>query len=355
MAMIVSTSDSLQQKAAYHLVRRAQAGIAGYRHFEDGDLAKYMERTAFHDMAAKLADHYFHRSRGLAIYNQVQDIFIAHLIVAPIIQRLPLSYKYDWHRGHLLSWFRCKANGRVRQFHFGSRCIERSYLPDSAQHALDQVGIHDAVFVESLLDLYRRHAGGVTLKDKLANQLFDPALLAVLKNGNELRFGNRLFRLERNPFEGSIDLRYCWAKVLEFSIHSEEHNGGRHLKIILSDGMTAGFREQIKRILDLSSAPDYKLNLIMDRIRDFLELARWARSAEPQIKELRRWLNDKVRTLSGTLPEARNLGNLMLNLWYQRAEHRLFVKSPSFFFDPKEIDEKTFLVFFSPYREVSYE
>jgi hypothetical protein len=352
MATITNSVEKFQKKAAYHLVRRSQANIATYLHFGTGDLEKYLERDSFLILSKKLANHYFHRSKGLAIHEQVKDIYLAHLIMAPILQRLPLSFKYDWHRGHLLSWFRRGANGRIRRFHFASRIITRSYKPDDLYVGLEQLGIHDAVFSEFLLDIYRRHAGGTALKDHLAHQLFDPILLAGVKEGYELRFGNCLYRLEKSPFEGSSDLRISWEQVLEFEINSEEHQGGRHLDILLTDDTVAKFRSSIKGIFELSSTPQYKAKLIDNCIRDFVEHARWARSAKPQIEELQRWLRDKLRRLSGTRPECKHLGNLLLNLWLQRVDYQLYLKALNFFLNPKTISEKTYLTFFSPYREV---
>jgi len=351
--MLKSKNDTFVKKAAYHLVRRAQASIAAYQNFGNGDLSKFLERDSFLYMAERLADHYFYRSKGLVIHGQVKELYLAHLIMAAIIQRLPLSAKYDWHRGHLLSWFRCHANERRKHYHFSVRTITRNYQPDELRDGLVRLGIHDAAFVAFMMDIYRRHAGGTALKDKLAHQLFDPILLHGNKMGHELRFGNCLFKLEKRPFDGSSDLRSCWVSLLNYSVHSEEHQGsGRHLEIVLSDGTINNFRERVKQALELSASTEYKVQLLEHRIRDFVEHARWARSAEPQAEELRRWLNDKLRPLAGTLPAAKPLASLVLNLWYQRADHQLYLKAPSFFFDPKQIDEKTYTSFFSPYREV---
>ena len=248
--MLTNSRDTFNKNAAYHLVRRAQASIAGYQNFGNGDLAKFLERDSFLHMAEKLADHYFHRSRGLVIHEQVKDLYLAHLIMAAIIQRLPLSSKYDWHLGHLLSWFRCHANERRKHYHFSVRVITRNYQPDELQAGLLRLGIHDAAFVAFMMDIYRRHAGGTALKDKLAHQLFDPILLHDNKMGHELRFGNCFFRLEKRPFKGSCDLRSCWVPLLNYSVHSEEHQGvGRHLEIILSDEAVSGFRENVKHAL----------------------------------------------------------------------------------------------------------
>jgi hypothetical protein len=353
MATIRAKTVAISDKTTYHLVRRAQAGIAGYLHFDQGDLAKYLERESFISFAGKLADHYFHRSKGLVIHHQVKELFLVHLIMAPIIQRLPLSAKYDWHRGHLLSWCRIKANGRERRFHFGHRIIDRDYRPEALSAGLERMGIHDPPFVEFALDIYRRHAGGTALKDQLAHQMFDPIILSGMREGYELRFANHLYRLEKEPFEASIDLRNSWGTFLEYDIRSIQHQGGRHLEIVLSRETLARFRENVKGILDSSAPPQHKCRLLENRIRDFVEIARWARSARPQIEELKGWLADRIRPLSGTFPEARHLSIMLVNLWFQRGEHRLFMKAPNLFLDPGKIDERIYIVFFSPFREVT--
>ena len=68
---------------------------------------------------------------------------------AALLQRLPLSAKNDWHRGHLVSWFRCNCNGRRRRYHFRVREIARDYQPDLLAANLWQCGIHDAAIFKS--------------------------------------------------------------------------------------------------------------------------------------------------------------------------------------------------------------
>lgn len=353
MATIRNRDDARGDGAAYPLVRRAQAAIAGYRHFGDGDLCRYLERDSFRVMATRLTDHFFHRSVGLALYEQVCAIYLCLLVMASILQRLPLSAKFDWHRGHMVSFFRMNAGGRIKRYHVATRTVERSYRPDELRANLGLLGIHDAGMVAVLLDLYRRHAGGLTLKDQLAHQLFDPILMMTSKEGFELRHGNRFHRIEKSPFAGSVDLRREPATVLDYRIMSHEHSGGRHLEIMIADHVLGAFRQNVKGILGSSAPPARKVMLVDGRVRDFVESARWARSAKGQVDELRRWLGDKLRPLSGTMPEVRHVANLLPTLWCQRAEHRLFFKAPNFFLDPKIVDEKTYRTFFSPYREVS--
>ena len=351
MATISTKAAVLADNTAYHLVRRAQAKIACYQHFGNGDLAQYLERDSFTTVATKQADHYFNKSKELQINTQVVDIYTVLLIMAPILQRLPLSYKYDWHRGHLLSFVRTNTSGRVGRFHAGTRVVKRAYQPDKLSANLEALGIHDAAMVEVLLDLYRKHCGGTALKERLAHQLFDPILLSSEKQGHELRFGNQLLRLEKQSFDGSVDMRHASVTLLDYSLHLVEHKGGYGLDILISDACITAFREHINRIMNAAASPEFKHVSVKNRISDLVERTRSARSAKPQVLELKRWLANRVRKLAGTSQEAKLLPEFLVNLWLQRVDHTLYLKSPSFFFNPDQHDEKIFTSFFSPYRE----
>lgn len=352
MPTIELSSKSTIDRTAFSLVRRAQASIAPFLHFGTGDLEKYLERDSFQIIATRLADHYFHRSNKLVIYTQVVELYHLLLIMAPILQRLPFSCRFDWHRGHVLGHFRHNASGRIGRFHIASREVVRAYQPDLLAANLEAIGIHDSGMVEVLLNLYRRHAGGKALKDLLAHQLFDPILMSSQKEGYELRHGNRLLRLEKTAFDGSVDLRKQDFTVLDFCIRSVDHRGGRHLEITISEECLSGFRQRIKSVIESPAPPEYKLTIIENRLRDFVERTRPARSALAQIQELKIWLSKKLRGLAGTSRAATLLPNLLVNLWLQRVDSHLYLKSPTFFLDASAIEEKTYLKFFSPYREV---
>lgn len=351
MASISFSGKRLADNTAYHLVRRAQASIASYQHFRDGDLSQYLERESFMTVAAKLTDKFFHKSGGLQFEAQVRELYVVLQIMAPILQRLPLSFKFDWHCGHLLSFVRTHASGRIRRHHVAIRQVERSYQPVLLAANLEAIGIHDATMTEVLQDLYRRHCGGTTLQHRLAHQLFDPIILASAKCGHELRFGNQLLRIEKSPFDGSTDLRREPINVLDYSLCSVEHPGGYHLEIKVAESCINDFKQHIERIMDAAASPDHKVSLLRNRINDFVERTRSARSGKAQMLELKRWLANKVRRLSGTAQDARLLSELLINQWLQRVDPRLYIKAPNFFFDHKQHDESVYTTFFSPYRE----
>jgi len=351
MVMIASNAESMLDRTAYHLVRRGQAAIANYQQFNTGDLLKYLEREAFLIVAERLAHKYFHKSTGLTLHNNVVELYQALLVMAPLLQRLPLSFKIDWHRGHLLGFIRTHVNGKAGRFHAAIREVERQYQPTKLAASLEALGIHDADFVAVLQDLYRRHCGGTTLQHRLANQLFDPVLLHGDRQWFELRYGNKFLRLEKQAFEGSVDLRHQSLEVLDYSINSVQHNGGYHLSIDISESCLSAFRLSMKRILESKASPEYKLGAIEVKVQDFVERTRSARSALQQVKELKIWLANKLRGLAGNAPEARLLPHRMLILWSQRVDGDLYLKRPNFFLDPKDTDEKTYMKFFTPYRE----
>ena len=42
----------------------------------------------------------------MAILALVHELYVVSLILAPVLQRLPLSFRFDCHLGHLLAFFR---------------------------------------------------------------------------------------------------------------------------------------------------------------------------------------------------------------------------------------------------------
>lgn len=352
MAMIKSSSADISARTAYHQVRRAQGLIASYRNFQAGDLAQYLERDTFNQMADRLSSHYFLRSKGLLIFEQVKELYLSLLVLAPVLQRLPLSYKFDWHRGHLLSFLRIQSGGRIGRHHVAVRHVERIYAPDQLATNMAELGIHDAVMTAVVRDIYRRHACGKTLKDKLANQLFDPMLMIKERYGFEFRFANQLIRMEKEPFAGSTDLRRDRLTLLDFEVKSVVHRGRRALEILVSDDYVRQFRTQVDSILNSRSDPEYKLLVVDNIMRDFIERTRSARSGLNQMQELKVWLTNSLRRLSATLPAAKELPNRFINLWLQRVDSRLHLKKPNFFLDPYDVPENTYRTFFSPFREV---
>lgn len=351
MAETRSTTNAMLERTAYTLVRRAQAAIAGYRHFGPGDFCRFLERPAFEAVAAKLAAKYFHRSTNLALYQAVINLYVLYLIVAPVLQRVPYSSKLDWHAGHVLSWFRRYCAGRPARVHVAVKEVARSYAPDTLLSNLEALGLHDGEFNALLLDQFRRGYGEPTVQGRLLNTLFDPVLMLSEREGFALRLGNRFFRAEKEPFPGSCDLRKHFLPVGNYRIGVKGHGGGQHLEIRINEERLHAFRHAIKEVLKGKAEPAFKYRLVREEIRDFVEKTRFARSAEDQVVELKQWLQTKLRSLSGTDRKFKELPDLLVKSWFDRGDHRLYLSRPNFFLDHSSVPEEVFLTFFSPYRE----
>jgi hypothetical protein len=353
MPKIVSKALILAENITFNLLRRAQAAIAGYLNYGNGDLSKYLEREPFADTAEACARHFFPKSHGMVAFPQIIELMLTLLIMAPVLQRLPLSFRFDWHSGHLVSWFRVHCSGRRQRFYFACREVPRQFDPDKLHRNLARLHIHDEPFIEHLADLYRRHYGGTTLKAALAHQLFDPIMLLEERQGYELRYGTKFYRLEQQSFSGSIDIRREPAAVGCFQLQSRMQNSRHFLEVSLNQDCIGTFRKRTQGIIGSKTSPDFKIEQLESVIREFVEDTRHARSAFPQVQELRHWMRGKTRSLSGTKREAAELPYLLQEMWACRVDHRLFLKKPNFFLDPGEIkDQAVYRTFFSPYREV---
>lgn len=351
MAETRSTTDAMLERTAYTLVRRAQAAIAGYRHFGPGDLCRFLERPAFEAVATRLAAKYFHRSTNLALYQAVINLYVIYLIVAPLLQRVPYSSKLDWHPGHVLSWFRRYCAGRPGRVHVAVNEVPRIFAPDTLLANLEALGLHDGEFNALLLDQFRRGYGQPTVQGRLLNTLFDPLMMLAGREGFALRLGNRYFRAEKAPFPGSSDLRKSFLAVGNYRVGVRNHASGQHLEICISDERLHAFRQAVKEILKGKAEPAFKHRLVREEIRDFVEKTRFARSAETQVVELKHWLQTKLRSLSGTVKKFKELPDFLVKSWFDRGDHRFYLSRPNFFLDHSTVPEEVFLTFFSPYRE----
>lgn len=354
MASIRLSCEAMSHTMAYSQVRRAQAAIADFHHFGDGDLSRYLGRPAFEEMAGRLAQKFFHHSKELAMFNHVQELFMLFLVMAPIFQRSPYSTKLDWHTGHVLGWFRTYCAGPPHRVFAAIREVPRQFDPDKLTANLTALGVRDGEFIALLIDHYRRSYGESTVRGRLANALFDPIMLFGDRQGFELRVANRLYRVEKGPFTGSVDLRKTDLKVGDYLVKvasNDKGKSGSHLEIDMTDDVMKTFRTAVKNIVGGNANPSYKLHLIRREIIDFTERVRFARSAQPEMMELKHWLASKVRGLAGNIREFNGLPNELMYQWHQRLDSRLHLSHPNFFLDPKTVTEEVYMTFFSPYRE----
>jgi hypothetical protein len=169
--------------------------------------------------------------------------------------------------------------------------------------------------------------------------------------GNYIRIGNNFLRLEKEAHDGSVDIREQDALVWDYRIRYRTVADIGHVNILLSEECMKSFREQIKSILRANASPAYKVILTEKIIRGFVDSARYARAALLQILEMKRWLQQKLRRLSGTEKNARMLPEKLLKLYQERLARSFYSNKPNFFWNPTRVPEEIFLNFFSPYRE----
>jgi len=352
MAVINSLSTKLEQNTAYYQLRRSQARIASFLHFRTGSLSRYLKSTSFKLMANRLAEKYFHLSQGAAMYESIVELYMILLIIAPILQRIPLSMRFDWHTGHVLSVFRADCSRRRNRIFYACREIPREYAPETLSANLQRLGIHDAIMVKWLHKLYDRHTGGKGLQHTLANQLFDPIMLLHVMTGRELRVGNRLHRLEKTEFQECVDIRRSPAAVFDYLVLCVDDAKGRHTDIKLSDAAISRFKYRVTNILAQSNSPAFKEQLITSAIDDFSMRSRWARSSLEQILGLKSWLAGKLTALSATQADVRRLPDILVNTFLMQVDTKLYFKAPNFFLNRDSVIEKAYFNIFTPYREV---
>jgi len=93
------SGGNIAGNASYHLVRRAQARVAGQQHFTEDELYDIRERDSFLNIARICRDKYFHHSEGLQVSDHISELYIDVLVMAPILHKISHSMKFDWSKG----------------------------------------------------------------------------------------------------------------------------------------------------------------------------------------------------------------------------------------------------------------
>lgn len=344
-------TGTIAGNAAYFLMRRGQAVITQRLHFSEGELCAYRDRDSFQAIAKIATAKYFHQSTG-ELLPVICDLYTDYMVTAPIIQRLPYTFRVDWTRGHVLSWIRANCNDNIKRYYFSAATYPRTFDPDLLRRNLDVLGVHDSQYIEVLTEQYKRHYGGACLRSDLAHRLFDPILLLNQEEGFRLRVGNSLYRLEKTPFPGCTDLRVKQAKVLgSFRIRHITKKGGTYLEIILTHDAIDKFKQTVCSILDSSASPRHKVYVINDKISDFMETLRFARSAWQQALDLQNWLVCKMRPLYGALKDVKRREKGLRGEYTDKRQDSLFLPRPNFFWNPRDVELSDYLRYMSPYRE----
>lgn len=370
----------------YLRLRYMLAGIARCLKFFDKDLMEVTTSAPCRAVAARAVEHFFHKSRTSAIYADMTLMFQCLITIAPILQRQLNSVGFDWHAGTILTWFRVNTAAHVGRFYLG--CTEHPRIPDPLQlrQNLQFLNIHDSRFADTLEMLCRAYYGRPSVTGKLANTLFDPIMLCQLGSRNTLRVGNRIFRLEKQSFPGSIDLRKDSAVILSYRVQRQEftenipltkqerkqpRNRNRKTKpvlrcmlnITIDEKHISQFKAFVNTVVHSGLSLKYKIVILDRRIGAFSYSIRYARNGFEQMLSLSRWLQYRLAPLRAEAegkarkkPDPlydllRRLPDILLNKFMMNGDYRRYYRRPNYFYDPTEHDELTFIRFLSPYRE----
>ena len=363
------------------------AGIARCLRFYDRDLMEVAQSAPCRAVAYRAAEHYFHKSRLSGIYGDMVLMFQCLFTMSPILQRQHNSMGFDWHTGNILTWFRVNTSMNVGRFYFS--CEEHARVPDPLllHKNLSHLNINDNKFSDTLEMLFRAYFGRHSVSGMLANTLFDPIMLCQLGDQNTLRVGNRLFRLEKRPFEGCIDLRKQSAVVLSYRIYRNEWketvsisrveqqpSGKKHrlktktvprrkLDISIDEQHITDFKQFVKMVLKSGLSVKYKIAVLDRRVGAFMYSVRHARDGFDQVVNLKRWLRHRLEPLCAQADQKakkrpdklyaliHHLPDIMVTKFTNQADYKRYYRRPNFFYDPHAHDETTFIGFFSPYRE----
>lgn len=369
MAKILPSVSSIEGNAAFMRLRLLLAFVAKCLVFYPGELFKVMQSRQCEIIAHRLVEHYFHRSRLLAIYQDMVLMYQALLTMAPILQRQKYSMGIDWTRANVLTWFRENTAANRAKCYFG--CFEAPRVTDPLllRANLEYLGIKDSKFIEVLEPLFRCYYGRSSVTGKLANCLFDPILLCRMVEADMLRVGNRIYRLSRRGFPGCIDLRRQSATVMMYQIRRvEKREKGRtsgYLEITISDEYLKAFRKRARRIIRSGMSAKLRVLVLKRQIIGFVSSVRYARHGYDQVLELSRWLARRLKPLYGAVDEVLkkrkspdpdleqvyHLPKVLLNTFLVVQDGRRYHRRPNFFYDPKAHAEQLFVKFFNPYRE----
>lgn len=369
MAKLLPLNTSIEQNAAFSRLRQQLAFIARCLVFYPGELAKTMQSKPCEIIAQRMAEHYFHRSRLLSIYQDMVLMFQALMTLAPVLQRQRNSMGFDWTKANVLTWFRENTAANRGRCYFG--CFEASRVSDPVllRDNLKHLKIMDTKFNETLEYLFRCYYGRDSVTGKLASTLFDPIMLCQLGDENSLRVGNKIFRLEKRGFPGCIDLRKEPATVLAYLIRRKEwQEKGRTrgcLEITISEERLSVFKQRARRIIRSGMSAKLRVLVLKRLIDSFVKSVRYARNGFEQVVELSHWLSNNLKPLYGAvdvvqkkkkqpdmdLEQVFRFPQFLVNAFLHAQDTSRYPRRPNFFYDPHKHDESTFLRFFSPYRE----
>lgn len=336
---------------SYYLVRRAQLRIVMRTHFRNGELYDIMNRSAFQQTSEKLTDKYFYRS-GATVYDEIKELYQLYLVLAPTMQKIKNSFKVDWTKGHAISWLRRLFNGRVRHWYYIHTENERRHDTELLLSRLRDHGIADKRFLDEAIERYLCFWGSDGLKGSLANCIFDPFMYRVKDSG--IRIGSSVIETSQGKLDGRSNIFEKPIEIMSYHVVVYEKSGRTHINVTIRPDVISDFKKRCELIISTRTTPQYKLVQLSSLISQLLETAKYAKDSFYQIRELQSWTDKKFRKLSGTDKEFKAIICNMTSNFMEKVVSKYTYQRTNFFWDKNlnDIPEKTFFIYFSPYREL---
>jgi hypothetical protein len=336
---------------SYALVRRTQLNLVLRNSFRNGELYEIMNRQSFRTMADKLTEKYFHRS-GSVIYEEMNELFRVYLCLAPFIQKMKNSYLIDWTTRHALSRLRRYFGGNPSFEYYKKVTNNREHNCELLHSKLRQHGITDSKFLDFVTEKYLCFWGAEGLKGSLGNCIFDPFIFSV--KGQGLRISNVVIEVSKKYTDGYLSISKVPLEVLSYNLLVSNEKC-RYVTVELNQDTLNNFKLAFETILEKTCSDTYKMGLLTSLNAQFLERSRYAKDAFEQVKALRSWAVKHLKSHSARNKDFGAIASSILKDYVQDNAGYFAYKQSNFFWnkDISDIPEKTYLIYFSPYREES--
>ena len=283
------------------LVRRAQRGLALAGEYRQ--LHQILGRDSFQSVARVLTEKYLPRSasKGLALADLAQEIYLHWLILAPIVGQAQGYWRPWLSPGAVLSWARVHVH-RYRKTYLGR--IRLNWDAAELDTGAKSCRILDENFLASLADIlpqtYAQTLRGQLARYALGGLVWRSQAEQALEWARASRSGlmwweDEILFLARKPFEAGaiawVDLRDTAADILEWRLRVRDEK----LTAVMRPEALSRLKSSITRILESDGQPHFKMCRVNSRISGFHHWAQYAFGARRQAIELEPWIWRKVK------------------------------------------------------------
>lgn len=339
----------------YANLRKMQSTLVRCHAYFTGDLMNCYEAGVVRRYSEHLVKTFFPATEGLIIREDLLRLFRVFLVMAPKLQQN--KARLDWHQGHILTWIRRTANRNACRWYLKEEIVKRRHDPEMFLENLRFVGFKDDTFNHKVIELFKRYYTATGQKGHLANRIFDPVMFFSLPiEGHSIKVGDHVYRAEKDPFDGSQDIRegitICDVHM-KYGVKMVRGETGRRIDQNIPEERLTVVRSTVSRIIGRRYDHMAKVREIEKIIGQFAEDARFAKSAYHQINDLAFWLKQKLKPLvSPSYKKAAQIPDLLKDHWRVRSQESniFWVNKSNFFWDYNKVEERVYRHFFSPYQ-----